>query len=81
MFCIRACKNALETLQMVTVAYCSTAICLQSLPMLACFIEGKEDMKDSARVGHSSTVKCAMFTVVVQNLWEGRCAQVLFLTH
>ena len=55
--------------------------CLQSLPMLACFIEGKEDMKDGARVGRSSTVKCAIFTVVVQNLWEGSCAQGLFLTH
>ena len=81
MFVIRACKNALETLQTFPVAYCSTAICLQCLPMLAHFIEGREDMKDGARVGRSSTVKCAMFTVVVPNLWEGSCAQGLFLAH
>jgi len=81
MFRIRACKNALETLQTVPVAYCCTAICPQSLPMLACFIEGREDMKDGARVGCPSTVKCAMFTVLVQNIWEGSCAQGLFLTY
>ena len=81
MLCIRACKNALETLRTVPVAYCSTAICLQSIPMLARLIEGREDMKDGARVGRPCTVKCAMCTIVVQNLWEGSCAQGLFLTH
>jgi len=49
--------------------------------MLARFIEGREVMKDGARVGRSCTVKCAMFTLLVQNLWKGRCVQDLFLTH
>jgi hypothetical protein len=47
-------------------AYCCTALCLQSLPMLARFIEGRDDMKDGARIGRPSSVKCAMFTVVLQ---------------
>jgi len=36
-------------------------------------------MKDGARIGRCSTVKCAMFTLVAQNLWKGRCAR--FFLH
>ena len=81
MFRIKTCKNTLGTLQMGSKAYCCTALCLQSLPMLARFIEGRDDMKDGARIGRCSTVKCAMFTFVAQNLWKGRCVQDFFFTH
>ena len=37
MFCTKAHKNALETLQIILNAYCSSVLCPQSLLMLSLF--------------------------------------------
>jgi len=37
MVCVKSCKNAAETLQMIQNAYGSSALCLQNLPMLSSF--------------------------------------------
>ena len=61
--------------------YIALIRCLQICQCSTHFIERTEDMKFGCRIGESSTVMCAMFTLVVQSFVKGKCVHDLFSTH
>jgi len=57
-FCVKACKSAVETIELINKAYGSAAMSHASVyRWYTCFRGGREDMKDDARSGHPSTAR------------------------